>query len=343
MSLSYKEMEKYFIQNRVCLKVIAYLTMQCNYHCQHCYETPIKKLSDDLLTADEWIRILAMLRKQGSLYLKLTGGEIFTRKDFEKIYEESYDMGYKITLNTNGSIIDGKHISLLSRKKPEAIYMSVYGASNKTYIRFCGENANYEIVKKNILKLKEAGINLHIKFIANKENIDDLKDVYEFVVTKNHIAFQQYFHITPYVDGNTYPQYLQLEVDELLEKQPLEEWYRLKNEYSQKKVAWENNIKVCTAGLTTLRIDQYGKAFLCDLVEGEHITLNDNFEKVWNMLYLQRKQYIEKPVACNNCVKKEYCGLCAPVIKNAYHVLNAVPRKKCAFDEKMRKSMGVVP
>lgn len=71
-------------QNHQLYSVIFEITPKCNFNCVHCY------LHDhhcsEELTYEEIIEIIDILYKKEVLFLTLTGGDIFTRKDFPDIY-----------------------------------------------------------------------------------------------------------------------------------------------------------------------------------------------------------------------------------------------------------------
>ena len=77
------------------------LTARCNFNCRMCYihmdDKHIKKLGQEL-TTDEWLRICREAKEAGTLYISLTGGEIFTRPDFQELYTKLSEMGFLITL-----------------------------------------------------------------------------------------------------------------------------------------------------------------------------------------------------------------------------------------------------
>ena len=61
------------------------LTPLCNMNCKMCYIRKDKtEIEEELLTVEEWLNIAEQAKKQGLLFLLLTGGEPFTRKDFKE-------------------------------------------------------------------------------------------------------------------------------------------------------------------------------------------------------------------------------------------------------------------
>lgn len=86
------------------------LSPVCNFSCRMCYvrKTPQEVAAHPraMLTLERWLELARQAREQGMLYLLLTGGEPFLWPDFWPLYEQLIDMGFLISINTNGSLID---------------------------------------------------------------------------------------------------------------------------------------------------------------------------------------------------------------------------------------------
>ena len=87
------------------------LTPCCNMNCAMCYirttEGEMRKMGQ-LLTAAQWIDLGKQCVEQGMLFLLLTGGEPMVRKDFFEIYDGMREMGLLISVNSNGSMLQGE-------------------------------------------------------------------------------------------------------------------------------------------------------------------------------------------------------------------------------------------
>ncbi|MBP9988974.1 MAG: radical SAM protein, partial [Ruminococcus sp.] len=72
------------------------LTSRCNFNCKMCYvhNSHQKITPENELSADEWIKIADEARKNGMIFLLLTGGEPLLRKDFSEIYLRLSEMGF---------------------------------------------------------------------------------------------------------------------------------------------------------------------------------------------------------------------------------------------------------
>lgn len=106
------------------LSVILELTNRCNERCVHCYVD-----LDDVrgeLTTDEVLRILDELRAAGTLFLTLTGGEIFLRKDALPIARRARELGFALRLFSNGTLIDEEKARAIAEIGPLAVELSLF-------------------------------------------------------------------------------------------------------------------------------------------------------------------------------------------------------------------------
>ena len=97
------------------------LTARCNFNCPMCY---VHLQQDDIdargkeLTAQQWIELGRQAKDAGMVFLLLTGGEPFVRKDFFEIYDALKQMGLLISINSNGSMLKGEIMEKLLANPP---------------------------------------------------------------------------------------------------------------------------------------------------------------------------------------------------------------------------------
>jgi radical SAM protein with 4Fe4S-binding SPASM domain len=124
-------------------------------------------------SAKEWIGLAKEAVEAGMLYLLLTGGEIFLRKDFQTIYEEISQMGIIKSIYSNGTLITPEIAKWLGRIPPSQIDITLYGASRDTYARVCGDANGFDRAINGIDLLISEGINVQIRTTVIKSNKDD--------------------------------------------------------------------------------------------------------------------------------------------------------------------------
>lgn len=155
------------------------LSPVCNFSCRMCYvRKTAKEVAQSprpMLTLEQWLTIAREAREQGLLYLLLTGGEPFLWPGFWPLYEQLIDMGFLVSINTNGSLIDEAAIARLKRRPPRRINITLYGASDDTYESLCCVKGVFARVKRAIEGLQNAGIPVKLNGTMTPNNVCDLE------------------------------------------------------------------------------------------------------------------------------------------------------------------------
>lgn len=161
----------------------------CNFSCKMCY---VRKTREEMAHAErcglglqDWLAVARQAREEGLLYLLLTGGEPLLWPDFWTLYDELIDMGFLISINTNGSLIDDAAIAHFVKKPPQKINITLYGASDETYRALCGASGVYEKVDRAIEGLRSAGIAVKLNFSATPQNVHDLDKIVTYAKKKS--------------------------------------------------------------------------------------------------------------------------------------------------------------
>lgn len=159
------------------------LSPVCNFACKMCYvrRTPeqVRREGKQLIGWEKWLELAKQCRDAGTLYLLLTGGEPFLYPGFRELYTELHRMGFIISINSNGSLIDEETVRWLKTIAPSRVNITLYGASPETYQRICGNGAGFEKTMNAIRMLKEAGIPVVINASMIPENECDLEKIIE--------------------------------------------------------------------------------------------------------------------------------------------------------------------
>lgn len=157
------------------------LSPVCNFACKMCYVRKTAKevaaSARPILTLDDWRRIARQARDAGMVYLLLTGGEPFLLPYFWTLYKELIQMGFVISINTNGSLIDAAAVERLKKLPPKRINITLYGANDDTYYNLCGVHGVFAKVDSAITTLKAAGIPLKLNCSLTPYNEQDLEQM----------------------------------------------------------------------------------------------------------------------------------------------------------------------
>lgn len=160
------------------------LSPVCNFACKMCYVRKTGKEVQEsprgILTLEDWRTIAREAKRAGMLYLLLTGGEPLLWPDFWPLYEELVDMGFLVSINTNGSLIDAEAVARFRKRPPQKISITLYGASDATYRRLCGVDGVFTRVDGAIRALVENQITVKINCSLTPENAADLDWIVDY-------------------------------------------------------------------------------------------------------------------------------------------------------------------
>lgn len=324
MSEFTKELEERAFLEGIPFKCVFELTARCNFNCKMCYihmnDAQIKARGREL-TNEEWLRIAEEARDAGTLYLNLTGGEIFARPHFRELYEKLSQMGFLIQLQSNGYLIDEKVIAWLSENPPYAIRFSLYGASNETYAAVCGVKDGFDRVSHAVDLIKQAGIPIYLVSTIVKENQNDLEAMYRFAEERK-VLFTPSATVVHPVRGATADaknHKLSLKSGEL---HILKKVKRLYGPYS-------SAFGMCGSFRKSAWITWDGKMQMCTFMESPNICLqNKTFSDAWQEL-LSALETLQKPETCQSCRYEGFCKKCPGVLSAECGAPNRVTAEFC--------------
>lgn len=296
------------------------LTPRCNFSCRMCYVHENGKPEKEL-TAEEWISLGQKARDAGMLFLLLTGGEPMLRKDFAQIYKALRKMGLMISINTNGSLLNDELFELFRQYAPTRFNISLYGANDETYRNLCG-NASFDVVRKNILRLKEAGFQVKLNCSVTPYNAHDVVKIYDFA--KEHelrIQSTSYMYPPVRVNGGCFG-----DAPARFTAEDAAKYTLLCREQflTPEQLAMSANHPVedcdaecgepmsCRAGRTTFWVTWKGQMTPCGTfpTDKAYDIRALGFEKAWEQVRQDVLQ-IRMPKECAGCSLKKQCVACA--------------------------------
>lgn len=145
----------------------------CNMNCDMCYVRLSRtemEAQGRLRTLDEWLDIAEEMKKAGTLFLLLTGGEPLLYPDFKQLYLKLKEMGFIITINTNGTLIDEGWASFFGKQRPRRINITLYGADDRAYRDLCHYPGGFEKVIDAVKLLKEQGVDVKLSSSLTRAN-----------------------------------------------------------------------------------------------------------------------------------------------------------------------------
>lgn len=178
-------------QKKIPLSGTFELSPVCNFSCRMCYVrmTPsqVAAHSRPAMTLERWLSLAEQARASGMLYLLLTGGEPFLWPDFWPLYERLTEMGFVLSINTNGSLIDEATIARLRARPPTRLNITLYGAGNDTYRSLCRADGVFTRVDRAIMGLREAGLMVKLNCSLTPQNAGDLEAMVRYAEQRSLI------------------------------------------------------------------------------------------------------------------------------------------------------------
>jgi radical SAM protein with 4Fe4S-binding SPASM domain len=154
------------------------LTSRCNLSCRMCF---VRHAAGDKtqkakeLPASAWLELARQAAAQGMVFLLLTGGEIFLRRDFFEIYEPLTRLGLVLSLFTNGTLITNDVAARLAQAPPNRTEITLYGATAATYEAITGVPGSYAACCAGIEALLNHGVLLGLKTTLTRQNVGELE------------------------------------------------------------------------------------------------------------------------------------------------------------------------
>ena len=323
------------------------LTARCNFHCPMCYvhlSNEEVRARGGELTARQWLEIAEAARNRGLVFALLTGGEPLVRKDFFEIYDGMRQMGLLLSINSNGSMLQGEILERFLENPPFRFNISLYGGCNETYRNMCGLPV-YDQVKENIRTLRRAGVDVSLNLSITPYNRQDLEQIYADAEELDvNVKGSSYMYPPIRVNGGEYGCGDRLSAEESAAYSVA--WDCLRFTPEQFAIRAENMAKLinqdqdgcpveegegvrCRAGSTSFWVTWDGKMTPCGMMTRPEVNLLElGFDAAWDQIR-QEVGRIRTPSKCVNCDHRDICGTCAAVCLTETGSFDQVPEYMC--------------
>jgi radical SAM protein with 4Fe4S-binding SPASM domain len=192
--------EKYFELGKKCFPTRATweITPRCNARCAYCYLSKKRDFpeNNDTTTA---LQIIDKLSDSGILFLVLTGGEPFIRKDILSILEYIIRKDFfSITIYSNGTLITDQHLRFLTthRDHIQSMQFSVFSHVPEINDAYLGVPGGLDKILKNGTILSEAGIPVILAFNLFDFNVRDCETTKRYFNEKGFLVRMSFSKLT---------------------------------------------------------------------------------------------------------------------------------------------------
>lgn len=291
------------------------LTPTCNLRCHFCY-VALDPYKGPYLSTAQVIAALDKLHAAGVLWLTLTGGEIFSRRDFAEVYRHARGLGFLVTLFTNATMMNEKLAALFSEIPPFSVEVSLYGHTAEIYEKTTQIPGSFARFERGIQLLQDAGVPLKLKTSLSTFTQDHLPELFAYAKTRG-LSYGIDMTLDHTHDGKDGPTLYRLSTRKILELEqevdqlvggtpgPLPEC----NVAPPPGAAPE--LYRCGAGRIGLFINALGQASHCVIDrEPSFPFLEMSWDEMWSEMGAWVTQPLPSDAPCSGCGLRNGCQSC---------------------------------
>lgn len=314
------------------------LTPTCNLKCGMCYIRLPQSRLDELggwRSLEEWKATALEMKKMGTLFILLTGGEPLLYPDFPELYEFLCKEGFIITINTNGTLITPRIAQLWKNQLPRRVNITLYGASEDTYEKLCHNRNGFQQCLKALSLMKAYGIPVKINFSMVKENQHEYDKMMQIASDLGFPVVADCYMLSgcnslcqPARDINSH----RLPPEEAAKFAVKQIAYEKGEHFEAFKEAWQKQMEAgiysqqgplgleCRAADTSCWIDFRGVMLPCDIMEEYGVSLKEyTVQEAWQKVR-ESRQKVAPHEECAGCTLKPACSVCWAIARQEKQV-----------------------
>jgi radical SAM protein with 4Fe4S-binding SPASM domain len=331
------------------------VTYRCNERCVHCY---LDHDDHGEMSTTEIRDVLNQLARAGTLFLTISGGEVFLRSDLFEILECARDLHFDISLKTNALLIDAARARRLRALGVRRIQISIYSADPAIHDAITKVRGSLKRSLKAIGFLQAQGLPVKIACPLMKQNIAAYRSVLALAEDLG-VPYVLDLTITPKMDGDASILELRNSAQDVLPvlRDPAFGAHACSRDDAFEAAlalggATASGIKSsayddipCSAGHNSCYISPYGDVFPCVQMPLPTGNLRRQaFADIWyrspemNRVRLVRESQL--PV-CSGCPIRKYCERCPGLAQMEGGDLLGAYERACELAEMNARLAGV--
>ena len=331
------------------------LTYRCNERCIHCY---LDHEDHGEMKTAEIKNVLEQLAQSGTLFLTLSGGEIFLREDLFDLLDFARSLHFDISLKTNALLIDAERARKLRALSVRRIQISIYSAEPAVHDAITKVRGSLERTLTAIRFLQAEGLQVKIACPLMKQNLTAYRNV-QALAAELGVPYVLDMTITPKMDGDMSLLQLRNSAQSLLPilrdptlnppSKPLDSTNATPVSTGS---ATSSGIESqayddipCSAGHNSCYISPYGDVFPCVQMPVATGNLRERrFEDIWfrsaEMNRVRAVRESQLPV-CSKCSIRQYCERCPGLAQMEGGDLLGAYERACEMAELKASLAGV--
>ena len=296
----------------------------CNMHCSMCYirQSPEEMAQKGrMLGLEEWLRIAQEAKEAGVVSIQLTGGEPLLYPWFRELYTALTDMGFVITINTNGTLINEELAAFMAERPCRRLNITLYGKDDETYARLCGNPHGFSQVMQAVKLLRKYQIPFRFNFTVTPENLGQMEEI-EAIAKAEGALLVMSSHIYPPIrcENDSFhrispAQSARAAIDHYIALNPQADIKKVAR-HTLKQLEHPNKSCIseglgCRAGLCAFWMSWNGDLLPCGMFEEPKISLLEHsFGEAWAYIVEETKK-LRIYDGCFTCEKRNICNVCA--------------------------------
>jgi radical SAM protein with 4Fe4S-binding SPASM domain len=160
--------------------VVWTLSRRCNLHCSHCYTASEDVHYPGELSTDEGFALLDDLAGFGVPALLMSGGEPLYRADFSLLARRAASLGLRVTLSTNGTLIDEAKAALLKEIGVTYVGISLDGP-REVHDLFRRKEGAFDGAIRGVRNCRAAGLKVGLRLTLTQHTYRGLDTIFETI------------------------------------------------------------------------------------------------------------------------------------------------------------------
>ena len=292
------------------------LTHHCNFRCKHCYIPDF--LAPDLMSTERVLHLLDELADMGTMYLTLTGGELFLRRDWLEIARRARQRGFALRLFSNGALIDDEVADDIAPLHA-AVEISLYAMDAEIFDELTQRTGSFAKTIRGIERLRQRDVPVLLKTPMTPSNADELRAVAEYAQSIG-AEFRPAATIVAKKDGDTSTLDQRISLDRLRKhlhdtfSGPTTGCHLPAQLQPMSPADPRHDGPMCAAASRYCSISSSGDVMACNILPGSGGNLRDqSFREIWETSHwLNEVRSIRRRDlhTCHDCDRLSYCGRC---------------------------------